>query len=92
MKTLFALLLFFVFSTQVAAQDQIYGEKRERHKVWRKSGKKKRMSYNPYLDRKGKNKPSSKMAREDKKYIKRSNREAKKQMRHSKKGLGKKKK
>ena len=89
MKFVFCLFSLLMFLSPLSAQDRVYGEKRERHKVWKK-WKSNRQSYNPYLDRKGKNKPSSKMAREDKKYIKRANREAKKQMRRSKRGLGKK--
>jgi hypothetical protein len=91
MKILFSTLFVLLISLPVIAQDRVYGEKRERYKVW-KNWKSKRQSYNPYLDRKGKDKPSSRMAREDKKYIKKSNREAKRQMRRSRKGLGKKRK
>lgn len=44
--------------------------------------------YNPYLRKKAKNKPSAKMARENRKEIKRQNRVAKRQMRRSRKKTG----
>jgi hypothetical protein len=89
MRIILGFLLTFAFFLHASAQDKVYGEKRERHKVW-KNWKSHRQSYNPYLDRKGKDKPSSKMARADKKYIKRANKNAKRQMRHSRKNVGKK--
>jgi hypothetical protein len=44
--------------------------------------------HNPYLDKKKKNLPSAKMARENRKHLKRQNKEAKKQMRRSKRDIG----
>jgi hypothetical protein len=50
---------------------------------WKKSGS----SYNPYLRKKAKNKPSALMAKQDKKELKRQKKAARKQMRRSKKSL-----
>lgn len=41
--------------------------------------------YNPYLDKKRKNKPSAVMARENKKHMKRQNKAAKRQLKRSRK-------
>ena len=59
------LLLFFACQLPVKAQ---FTESKERKKMWRKSGKKHkaREAYNPYLDKKKKDKPSAKAAREEK--------------------------
>ena len=54
-------------------------------KGWKKSGS----SYNPYLEKKAKNKPSARMARQDKKELERQKKAARKQMRRSKKRLNK---
>ena len=66
-----------------------FSEKKERHKIWRKTFRKKRQSYNPYLDRKRKDKPSAQMARENKKDVKRQQRNAKKVMRKNRREIGK---
>lgn len=47
--------------------------------------------YNPYLDKKKKNKPSAIMSRQNKKDVKRMNKTAKRQMRRSRKKTGYKK-
>ncbi len=54
-------------------------------KGWKKSGS----SYNPYLEKKAKNKPSARMARQDKKELERQKKAARKQMRRSKKKVNK---
>ena len=61
-----ALLLFFIGQLPVKAQ---FTESKERKRMWHKSGKrhKAREAYNPYLDKKKKDKPSSIAAREEKK-------------------------
>jgi hypothetical protein len=89
MKTILKiLLLFFVLSMHPAiAQNEMFQEKPERKKLWKK-WRKNRQSYNPYLDKKGKNKPSARIAKGDRKDIKRSNRQAKRQMRRSKRKTG----
>ena len=51
------LLLIFLMSAGGAFSQYDFSEKKERHKIWKKSGKRKRQSYNPYLDRKRKDKP-----------------------------------
>ena len=47
--------------------------------------------YNPYLDKKAKNKPSAVMARQNRKELRKQKRAAKKQMRRSKRHVGRKK-
>ena len=91
MKLLLRLLLFsFLISHHsLPAQNGDFKQKKERKKLWKK-WRKNRQSYNPYLDRKNKNKPSVQLARENRKEIKRQNRIAKKQMRRSKRSTGRK--
>lgn len=84
-----ALLLFFflsVYPVQSYAQDDMF--RKDRKRVWKK-WRKNRQSYNPYLDRKAKNKPSAVIARGNKKEMKRQNRIAKKQMKRSRKRVNK---
>jgi inosine/xanthosine triphosphate pyrophosphatase family protein len=67
---------------QVPANAQEGGRKK---KPWKKSGS----SYNPYLEKKAKNKPSARMARADKKELHKQKKAARKQMRRSKRRLNK---
>lgn len=85
MKNIFLLLLIlFSFSAQqVFAQDYLYGHKKERKKVWRRWGKKKD-AYNPYLDKKKKNKPSAQIDKSVKRESKRQERHYKRQLRRAK--------
>ena len=84
MKKVFPLLLIlFLFSAQqVCAQDYLYGRKKERKKVWRHWGKKKD-AYNPYLDKKKKNKPSAQIDKSVKRESKKQERRYKRQLRRS---------
>lgn len=81
------LLLFFVGTLPVKAQ---FTESDERKKMWRKSGRKHkaREAYNPYLDKKKKNKPSAIAAREEKKGSKKMKRDYKRQNKRNMKKLG----
>lgn len=81
------LILFFVGQLQVKAQ---FSESKERKKMWRKSGRKHkpREAFNPYLDKKKKDKPSSIAAREEKKGVKKMRRDYKKQNKRNMKKLG----
>jgi hypothetical protein len=82
------LLLLLVLSTlPLKAQ---FTESKERKKMWRKSGKrhKPREAFNPYLNKKGKDKPSSELSKQNSRDIKRMNKNAKKQKRRSMKKLG----
>jgi hypothetical protein len=89
MKLIFRILLvlFLVSAIPVHSQDDLF--RKERKRTWRK-WRKNKQSYNPYLDKKAKNKPSSIIARGNKKDMRRMNRSAKKQMRHSKKRVNRK--
>jgi hypothetical protein len=80
MKLIFKVLFFlFLFTTyQSFAQDN--KGRREHHRVWRK-WRKNKQSYNPYLDKKAKHKPSAKIANGNKKDLKRKNRAIRKQKR-----------
>ena len=89
MKLFFKLLIcFFIFSsTQVEAQNnEMFKQKRERKRVWRKHRSNKE-EYNPYLEKSAKNKPSARIAKGNKKDLRQQKRAAKKQMRKSKKRL-----
>lgn len=80
-------LICFLSTLPAKAQ---FTESDERKKMWRKSGKrhKKREAFNPYLEKKKKDKPSSKLAKENKREQKRQLKAAKKQKRRSMKKLG----
>jgi len=86
MKFIFKILLVLFTLTvyHSPAQDDVF--RKDRKKGWRK-WRKNKQSYNPYLDKKARNKPSAKLARQNKKDLKRKNRAVKKQKRRiSKKG------
>ncbi len=87
MKYLSLILLTFFLSlhTTTEAQNSKRKPVKQVKKGWKKSGS----SYNPYLKKKAKNKPSARMARADKKELQRQKKAAKKQMRRSKKRLNK---
>jgi hypothetical protein len=77
-------LLCLVFAApDLRAQDPMMGQKKERKRLW-KRWRKNRQSYNPYLEKKKSDKPSARMARAQKREMRRQNRAAKKQMRRSK--------
>lgn len=90
-KYLLHILIFTcILSLPLKAQ---FSESKERKKMWRKSARakrhgKNREAFNPYLDKKGKNKPSSELSRQNAKEVKRMNKQAKKQKRRSMKKLG----
>ncbi len=85
MKRLIAIFfILFIFSTNCVYAQYNFKEKKERRHVWRK-WRKNNQSYNPYLDRKAKNKPSARIARSEKRELKHQKRMAKRQMRHSRK-------
>ncbi len=82
----FLLLFSFITNKTFAQQDEMFKHKKERKRVWRK-WRRDKGSYNPYLDTKAKKKPSARMARGDKKELKRQKRNAKRQLRRNKKAL-----
>ena len=67
MRNIISIVLFIFFVGQLPVNAQ-FSESKERKKMWRKSGRKHkaREAYNPYLDKKKKDKPSAKAAREEK--------------------------
>jgi hypothetical protein len=81
------LFLFFIGSLPVKAQ---FSESKERKKMWRKSGKKHkaREAYNPYLNKKKKDKPSSIAAKQEKEGTKKMKRSFKRQQKRNMKKLG----
>ena len=81
------LLLFIIGSLPLKAQ---FTESKERKKMWRKSGRrhKPREAYNPYLEKKKKDKPSSIIAKEEKEGTRKMKRQFKKQQRRNMKKLG----
>jgi hypothetical protein len=89
MKTIIYICLLFTFFGASTLKAQ-FKESKERKKMWRKSGRrhKPREAYNPYLDKKKKNKPSSVAAREEKEGTRKMRRDFKKQQRKNMKTLG----
>jgi ABC-type multidrug transport system fused ATPase/permease subunit len=82
------LALFFIATVPLSLSAQKDEYKKERKKIWRQWGKNKE-SYNPYLDKKEKNKPSVKTAKTEKKELKKQKKLARKDMRRSKRRLAK---
>lgn len=76
------LLVFVLSSSGAAAQDDSY--RKERRKIWRK-WRSNRQSYNPYLEKKKKNRPAAKLARENERDLKKKNRAIRKYKRKMKK-------
>lgn len=81
--SLLLLTFFLMAQTPALAQRSKYKPVKPVKKGWKKSG----TSYNPYLEKKAKNKPSAQLARQDKKELQRQKKAARKQMRRSKKSL-----
>ena len=87
-KTAFSIIiLLFVFSCQkVFSQDEMFKQKKERKRIWRKHRSSKD-AYNPYLKKKAKDKPSAKINRGNKRDERRMKRTYKKQLKANKKKL-----
>jgi hypothetical protein len=81
-------LLFMFAPERSIAQDDMYSQKKERKRLW-KRWRKNKQSYNPYLEKKRKDKPSARMARSQKREMRRQNRAAKKQLRRSRRTVRK---
>ncbi len=79
-------MCLFIFSTvpTVAQNNEMFKQKRERKRTWRKWRSNKN-SYNPYLEKSAKNKPSARMAKGNRKELRIQKRRARRQMRHNKK-------
>jgi Zn/Cd-binding protein ZinT len=90
MKLIFKLVIFlFILSvnTNVAQNDGMFKQKKERKRVWRK-WRSNKGEYNPYLKKTAKDKPSAKNARADKKETRRQKRAFKKELRKTRKKHG----
>jgi len=83
MKFIFKLLLvlFTLTSYQTDAQDGMGGTKKKTFRRHRKY----KNSYNPYLEKKAKNKPSAQLAKSNKRDLRHKNRAIKKQKKMLKK-------
>jgi hypothetical protein len=84
-----ALFLIFLFIGYLPMEAQ-YTEKKERKRMWRKSFKrrKNRQAFNPYLEKKAKDKPSAQLNKSNGREQRKQNRAAKKQKKHNMKKLG----
>ncbi len=72
--------------SEYQAQNELFSQKKERKKIWRR-WRKNREAYNPYLNRKAKNKPSAKMNKANQRELRKQKRLAKKQMKRSKRSI-----
>jgi hypothetical protein len=80
----YLLVLLIVLSTPTFSQVRSMSpHNKERKKLWRRWSKR-RDAYNPYLTKKNRDKPSVKMARSDKRELKRQRRAFKRQTRRAK--------
>ncbi len=71
-----------------AQNKEMFKQKRERKRVWRK-WRSSKDAYNPYLKKKGKDKPSARIATGNRKEDRIARRENKRQMRRSKRTINK---
>lgn len=88
-KQILSIILFLLFTGSLPLKAQ-FTESDERKKMWRKSARrhKNREAFNPYLEKKKKDKPSEKLNKQNKRDIRRQTKAAKKQKRRSMKKLG----
>jgi hypothetical protein len=84
---LFFFCLQFMPHQIVAQQDQMFKQKKERKRVW-KRWRKDREAYNPYLNKKGKDKESARTARGIKREAKRQRKLYKRDLKKNKKRTG----
>lgn len=84
---LFSLLLL-VGITSHAQDKEMFKQKRERKKIWRR-WRPDREAYNPYLKKKAKDKPSARIAKGERKEIRQQKRKDKRQMRRNKRQIKK---
>jgi hypothetical protein len=84
-----SIILIFLFTAYLPIKAQ-YTESKERKKMWRKSFKrrKNRQAFNPYLEKKSKDKPSAQLNKTNARDQRRQLRAAKKQKKRSMKKLG----
>jgi hypothetical protein len=87
-KTLIVIFLLCSVNYSEAQNKEMFKQKRERKRVWRR-WKSSNDAYNPYLKKKGKDKPSARVARGNKKEERIAKRENKKQLRRSKRAIKK---
>lgn len=91
MRYIVAILIsLFIYNELPAQQDAMMQGKRSQRKIWRKWRHKARKGgdpYNPYLKKKKEDKISSRLARGQKKEIRRQRREYKKQLKKGKKKI-----
>ena len=84
---IFFFCLQFLPQEAMAQQDQMFKQKKERKRVW-KRWRKDREAYNPYLKRKGKDKESARTARGIKRENKRQRKLYKRDLKKNKKKVG----
>lgn len=82
------LFLFFSVQTYYPQQKEMFKQKRERKRLW-KRWRSDKDAYNPYLNKKAKDKPSARIAKGNKKEDRIMNREARRQKRKAKKTVKK---
>lgn len=91
MRYLIAILIsLFIYTELPAQQDAMMQGKRSQRKVWRKWRRKKGKGddpYNPYLKKKKEDKISSRLARGQKKEIRRQRKEYRRQIKKGKKKI-----
>ena len=89
MKKILAILITLIFFLNLTTKAQ-FSESKERKKMWRKSKNrhKKREAYNPYLDKKKKDKPSAQIAKEEKQGTRKMRRDYRRQQKRNMKKLG----
>lgn len=84
--SVFVFLFMLSFNELSSQNNEMFKQKRERKKVWRKH-RTSDDAYNPYLKKKAKNKPSARINKGNKKDERRQKRAFKREMKRNKKKL-----
>lgn len=89
LRRLFLFLLLIAVPAAIEAQNNdMFKQKRERRRLWRKwrgnRERKNKTAYNPYLEKKAKDKPSARLAKGNKRELRQQKRMARRQLRKSK--------
>ncbi len=88
LKIFFILFTFSLSSADILAQQSdMFKQKKERKRIWRR-WRSNKGEYNPYLKKTASKKPSSKIAKGDKKEARRQKRAFKKELRKTRKKHG----
>ena len=86
LRILFVFCLLLCYNANEAQNKEMFKQKKERKRLWRR-WRSDKDAYNPYLKKKGKDKPSARIAKGNRKEDRIMNREARRQKRKAKRSV-----